>query len=50
MKYWVYIKSSKNSNSKGMLNGSTKIQGHVEQGCNKPLIHEKVKMGGVSRL
>jgi hypothetical protein len=23
-----------------------KSKGHVEQGCNKPLIHEKVKMGG----
>jgi len=26
MKYWVYIKGSKNSKGKGM-NGSTKIQG-----------------------
>jgi len=23
-----------------------KSKGHVEQGCNKPLIHEKVKVGG----
>jgi hypothetical protein len=37
-------KRFKNRKGKGM-NGSTKIQGHVEQGCNKPLIHEKVKMG-----